>query len=152
MALFKSSNTKYSSEDVEWEAMMKWVNHGVGNRRKIFPDLFSFLKLEHLSLEFLKETVRVEPLVKKAEKCNDMLMEEIFSRASKAVPQNPMPLPCNDDRRQTPLQNESQFDHQVPSMPVSNSTTRQRQIEEMQEQKTLNEPTEVIQSLCDFLQ
>ncbi|XP_077968615.1 uncharacterized protein LOC120344071 [Styela clava] len=139
MALFKSSNTKYSSEDVKWEAMMKWVNHSVGNRRKIFPDLFSFLKLEHLSLEFLKETVRVEPLVKKAEKCNDMLMEEIFSRASKAVPQNPMPLPCNDDRRQTLLQNESQYYPQVSSMPVPKSTTRQRQIEKRQEQKTLKE-------------
>ncbi|XP_077968811.1 kelch-like protein 12 [Styela clava] len=85
MALFKSSSTKYSSDAVKWEAMLKWVKHGVGSKRQIFPDLFSFLKLEDLSLEFLKETVRVEPLVKKAEKCIDMLMEEIFSRAPAKV-------------------------------------------------------------------
>nr|XP_039269087.1 uncharacterized protein LOC120344071 [Styela clava] len=144
LALFKSSNTKYSSEDVKWEAMMKWVNHSVGNRRKIFPDLFSFLKLEHLSLEFLKETVRVEPLVKKAEKCNDMLMEEIFSRASKAVPQiSSMPVPNSTTRRRQIEKRQEQKTlkeaFRVSSMPVPNSTTRQRQIEKRQEQKTLKE-------------
>nr|XP_039269085.1 uncharacterized protein LOC120344068 [Styela clava] len=88
MALFKSSNTKYRSETVKWEAMMKWVKHDVKNRRKTFQDLFSFLNLKDLPLEFLKETVRIEPLVKKSEKCINMLIEEIFSRASKVVPQS----------------------------------------------------------------
>ncbi|XP_077968618.1 uncharacterized protein LOC120344068 isoform X2 [Styela clava] len=88
MALLKSSDTKCSSEAVKWKAMMKWVKHDVKNRRKTFQDLFSFLNLKDLPLEFLKETVRIEPLVKKSEKCINMLIEEIFSRASKVVPQS----------------------------------------------------------------
>ncbi|XP_077968551.1 uncharacterized protein LOC144422698 [Styela clava] len=82
LRLFKSSETKYSSEAVKYEAMMKWVKHDVKNRRKIFQDLFIFIKLTNLSLEFLKETVRLEPLVKRSEKCHDLLMDEFITRAS----------------------------------------------------------------------
>ncbi|XP_077968740.1 uncharacterized protein LOC144422789 [Styela clava] len=83
--LFKSSGTKYSPEAVKYEAMMKWVKHDVKNRRKLFQDVFSFIKLKDLSLKFLKETVRLEPLVKKSEKCYDSLVDELFSRANEKV-------------------------------------------------------------------
>ncbi|XP_077968550.1 uncharacterized protein LOC144422697 [Styela clava] len=83
--LFKSSGTKYSSEAVKYEAMMKWVKHDVKNRKKLFQDVFSFIKLKDLSLKFLKETVRLEPLVKKSEKCYDSLVDELFSRANEKV-------------------------------------------------------------------
>ncbi|XP_077968797.1 uncharacterized protein LOC144422820 [Styela clava] len=100
--LFKSSGTKYSSEAVKYEAMMKWVKHDVKNRRKIFQDLFSLLKLGDLSLKFLKETVRIEPLVKKSDKCNDSLIDELFSRASlkaeeKPKAEQPLALPVSKD-------------------------------------------------------
>nr|XP_039269867.1 kelch-like protein 26 [Styela clava] len=102
LRLFKSSETKYSSEAVKYEGMMKWVKHDVKNRRKIFQDLFSLLKLGDLSLEFLKETVRIEPLVKKSDKCNDLLIDEIFSRASlkaeeKPKAEQPLALPVSKD-------------------------------------------------------
>nr|XP_039269862.1 uncharacterized protein LOC120344628 [Styela clava] len=87
--LFKSSGTKYSSEAVKYEAMIKWVKHDVKNRRKIFQDLFSFIKLTELSLEFLKETVRLEPLVKKSDKCYDSLVDELFSRLSSKAEEKP---------------------------------------------------------------
>nr|XP_039255994.1 E3 ubiquitin-protein ligase DTX3L-like [Styela clava] len=82
--------------------MMKWVKHDVKNRRKIFQDLFSLLKLGDLSLEFLKETVRIEPLVKKSDKCNDSLIDELFSRASlkaeeKPKAEQPLALPVSKD-------------------------------------------------------
>ncbi|XP_077969039.1 kelch-like protein 3 [Styela clava] len=89
LRLFKSSGTKYSSEAVKYEGMMKWVKHDVKNRRKIFQDLFSFIKLTDLSLEFLKETVRLEPLVKKSDKCYDSLMDELFSRLSSKAEEKP---------------------------------------------------------------
>nr|XP_039269857.1 kelch-like protein 38 isoform X3 [Styela clava] len=100
LRLFKYSETKYSSEAIKYEGMMKWVKHDVKNRRKIFQDLFSLLKLGDLSLEFLKETVRIEPLVKKSDKCNDLLIDEIFSRASlkaeeKPKAEQPLALPVS---------------------------------------------------------
>ncbi|XP_077968799.1 uncharacterized protein LOC120344635 [Styela clava] len=102
LRLFKYSETKYSSEAIKYEGMMKWVKHDVKNRRKIFQDLFSLLKLGDLSLEFLKETVRIEPLVKKSDKCNDLLIDEIFSRASlkaeeKPKAEQPLTLPVSKD-------------------------------------------------------
>ncbi|XP_077968931.1 uncharacterized protein LOC144422877 [Styela clava] len=98
LRLFKSSGTKYSSEAVKYKAMIKWVKHDVKNRRKIFQDLFSFIKLKDLSLEFLKETVRLEPLVKKSERCYDSLMDELFLRASskaeeKSIAEKSLALP-----------------------------------------------------------
>ncbi|XP_077969401.1 uncharacterized protein LOC144423070 [Styela clava] len=89
LRLFKSSETKYSSEAVKYEAMMKWVKHDVKNRRKIFQDLFILIKLTNLSLEFLKETVRPEPLVKRSEKCHDLLMDEFITRASSKAEEKP---------------------------------------------------------------
>ncbi|XP_077968791.1 uncharacterized protein LOC120332741 [Styela clava] len=102
LRLFKSSETKYSSEAIKYEGMMKWVKHDVKNRRKILQDLFSLLKLGDLSLEFLKETVRIEPLVKKSDECNDLLIDEIFSRASlkaeeKPKAEQPLTLPVSKD-------------------------------------------------------
>ncbi|XP_077968790.1 uncharacterized protein LOC120344624 [Styela clava] len=102
LRLFKSSETKYSSETIKYGGMMKWVKHDVKNRRKIFQDLFSLLKLGDLSLEFLKETVRIESLVKKSDKCIDLLIDEIFSRASlkaeeKPKAEQPLALPVSKD-------------------------------------------------------
>ncbi|XP_077969409.1 uncharacterized protein LOC120332850 [Styela clava] len=89
LRLFKSSGTNYSSEAVKYKAMIEWVKHDVKNRRKIFQDLFSFIKLTELSLEFLKETVRLEPLVKKSDKCYDSLVDELFSRLSSKAEEKP---------------------------------------------------------------
>ncbi|XP_077968801.1 uncharacterized protein LOC144411715 [Styela clava] len=89
LRLFKSSETNYSSEAVKYEAMIKWVKHDVKNRKKIFQDLFSFIKLKDSSLEFLKKTVRIEPLVKNSERCYDSLVDEIFSRASSKAEEKP---------------------------------------------------------------
>ncbi|XP_077968553.1 uncharacterized protein LOC144422700 [Styela clava] len=103
LRLFKSSGTKYSSEVFKYEGMMKWVKHDVKNRRKIFQDLFSFINLKDLSLEFLKETVRLEPLVKKSEKCYDSLMDELFSRLSSKAEEKPnaeKPLSQREDNKE----------------------------------------------------
>nr|XP_039269860.1 uncharacterized protein LOC120344627 [Styela clava]XP_039269861.1 uncharacterized protein LOC120344627 [Styela clava] len=98
LRLFKSSVTKYTSEAVKYESMMKWVKYDVKNRRKIFQDLFSFIKVKDLSLKFLKETVRLEPLVRKSDKCYDLVVDEFIYRASskdeeKPNADNPLTLP-----------------------------------------------------------
>ncbi|XP_077968800.1 uncharacterized protein LOC144422823 [Styela clava] len=82
LRLFKSSSTKYSSEAVKYEAMMKWIKYDVKNRGKILQDLFSFIKVKILSLKFLKETVRLEPLVRKSDKCYDLVVDEFINRAT----------------------------------------------------------------------
>nr|XP_039269875.1 E3 ubiquitin-protein ligase DTX3L-like [Styela clava] len=69
--------------------MIKWVKHDVKNRKKIFQNLFSFIKLKETSLEFLKKTVRIEPLVKNSERCYDYLVDEIFSRSSSKAEEKP---------------------------------------------------------------
>nr|XP_039256504.1 kelch-like protein 3 [Styela clava] len=78
--LFKSRETKYSSEKIKWEAALKWTKQRRHNQ-KIFPDLFELIKLEEFSENFIRQTVRNEPLVKESHKCKDLLLDVVYARA-----------------------------------------------------------------------
>ncbi|XP_039256504.2 kelch-like protein 23 [Styela clava] len=84
--LFKSPETKYSSEKIKWEAALKWAKQS-RRHRKVFPDLFELIKLEDFPGDFIRQTVRNEPLVKDSHKCKDLLLD-VFVRApvTKLVP------------------------------------------------------------------
>nr|XP_039256427.1 kelch-like protein 29 [Styela clava] len=77
--LFKSPETKYSSEKIKWEAALKWAKQS-RRHQKVFPDLLELMKLQEFSDDFIKQTVRNEPLVKESHKCKDLLLDA-YSRA-----------------------------------------------------------------------
>nr|XP_039273930.1 kelch-like protein 20 [Styela clava] len=77
--LFKSQETKYFPEKIKWEAALKWAKQS-RRHQKVFPDLFELMKLEEFSDDFIKQTVRNEPLVKESHKCKDLLLDA-YSRA-----------------------------------------------------------------------
>ncbi|XP_077974215.1 kelch-like protein 38 [Styela clava] len=84
--LFKSPETKYSSEKIKWEAALKWAKQS-RRHQKVFPDLFELMKLEEFSDDFIKQTVRNEPLVKESHKCKDLLLDAYFrGQVRKLVP------------------------------------------------------------------
>nr|XP_039256405.1 kelch-like protein 2 [Styela clava] len=85
--LFKSQETKYSSEKIKWKAALKWAKQS-RRHQKVFPDLFELIKLEDFSDDFVQETVRNEPLVKRSHKCKDLLLDAVYARApmAKLVP------------------------------------------------------------------
>nr|XP_039255157.1 uncharacterized protein LOC120332021 [Styela clava] len=82
--IYKSQNTKYSSETVKWHGALRWIKHDLQRRKKIFHELFSLLDLKKFPLKFLEETIRSETLVNDSRKCYDRLFDEILSRARKS--------------------------------------------------------------------
>nr|XP_039254580.1 kelch-like protein 3 [Styela clava] len=79
--IYKSPNTKYSSETVKWHGTLRWIKQDIQKRKKHFHELFSLLNLGKFPLQFLKQTIRSETLVNDSRKCYDLLVDEIFSRA-----------------------------------------------------------------------
>nr|XP_039255185.1 kelch-like protein 12 [Styela clava] len=83
--LFKSRETKYSSEKIKWEAALKWTKQS-RRHQKYFPDLFELIKLQDISEDFIRKTVRNEPLVKESHKCKDLLLDILCAQERKLVP------------------------------------------------------------------
>nr|XP_039254579.1 uncharacterized protein LOC120331549 [Styela clava] len=81
--IYKSPNTKYSSETIKWHGALRWIKHDIQKRKKNFQDLFGLLDLQKFPLQFLEQTIRSETLVRDSRKCYDILMDELFSRARK---------------------------------------------------------------------
>ncbi|XP_077969518.1 uncharacterized protein LOC144424265 [Styela clava] len=82
--IYKSPNTKYSSETVKWHGALRWIKHDLQKRKKNFHELFSLLDLKKFPLKFLEETIRSETLVNDSRKCYDKLFDEILSLARKS--------------------------------------------------------------------
>ncbi|XP_077974116.1 kelch-like protein 40 [Styela clava] len=79
--------TKYSSEKIKWEAALKWAKQS-RRHQKFFSDLFGLIKLQDFSYEFIRQTVRNEPLVQESHKCKDLLLDILHAKAQggKLVP------------------------------------------------------------------
>ncbi|XP_039251130.2 kelch-like protein 36 [Styela clava] len=75
--LFKSQETKYFPEKIKWEAALKWAKQS-RRHQKVFPDLFELIKLQDFSDDFIRRTIRKEPLVKESHKCKDLLLDAYF--------------------------------------------------------------------------
>ncbi|XP_077969557.1 uncharacterized protein LOC144424284 [Styela clava] len=82
--IYKSPDTKYSSETVKWHGALRWIKHDIQKRKKNFHELFNLLDLKKFPLKFLEETIRSETLVNDSRKCYDRLFDEILSRARKS--------------------------------------------------------------------
>nr|XP_039251130.1 kelch-like protein 2 [Styela clava] len=93
--LFKSPETKYFPEKIKWEAALKWAKQS-RRHQKLFSDLFELIKLEEFSDDFIRQTVRNEPLVKESHKCKDLLLDVLYpkAQAGKLVPHIAVSTQC----------------------------------------------------------
>nr|XP_039256632.1 uncharacterized protein LOC120333298 isoform X1 [Styela clava] len=82
--IYKTPNTKYSSETVKWHGALRWIKHDLQKRKTVFHELFSLLDLKKFPLKFLEKNIRSEILVNDSRKCYDRLFDEILSRARKS--------------------------------------------------------------------
>jgi hypothetical protein len=78
--VMKSDEVDVESEDVMFKALQKWVRWEVG-RNDRFPDLLKFVRMQHLSGDFLTNVVAVEPLIWNIA-CAELMQEAIASHAA----------------------------------------------------------------------
>ncbi len=69
------------NENPVFEAVVTWVRHDVENRKSSFENLMQNVKLSHCSLEFLREVVRKEPLMKTGS-CFETLSDAMYHHAT----------------------------------------------------------------------
>ncbi len=60
----RDENLNVASEDPVFEAVVTWVKHDMANRKSRFEDLLENITLSHCSLDFLRDVVMQEPLMK----------------------------------------------------------------------------------------
>ncbi|XP_039256395.2 uncharacterized protein LOC120333108 [Styela clava] len=82
--LFKSQETKYSSEKIKLEAAMKWAKQS-RRHQNFFPDLFELMKLEDFPEDFIRQTIINESLFKESHKCKDLLLDIHYPRAQMGI-------------------------------------------------------------------
>ncbi|XP_077974113.1 kelch-like protein 12 [Styela clava] len=76
-SLVKSSSD--AKKKIKWEAALKWAKQS-RRHQKLFPDLFELIKLQDFSGDFIRQTVRNEPLVEESHKCKDLLLDVLCAR------------------------------------------------------------------------
>ena len=67
-----------SSEDPVFEALVTWVQHNVENRKSRFDNLMENIKLSNCSPNFLRNTVRKEPVMQSVN-CLNLLADALVS-------------------------------------------------------------------------
>lgn len=80
----KSPEVRYVSDSSLWKAALAWVKSELDQRKNMFPELLQYVKLEIMPADYLKNTVRNEPLVKASDSCKEMLMDALFRQVTKA--------------------------------------------------------------------
>lgn len=64
-----------ASEEIIFEAVMRWVKHNEAERTKLLPEVLSKVRLPLLSPQFLADCVATEELIKSSHQCRDLLDE-----------------------------------------------------------------------------
>ncbi len=71
-----------ANEDPVFEALVTWIRHDLENRKFRFESLLDHVTLSHCSLEFLRDTVRKEPLIVNIEGFYEHLAEAFCLHAT----------------------------------------------------------------------
>ncbi len=82
----KDEQLHVANEDPVFEALVNWIRHDVENRKYRFESLLKHVTLSHCSLEFLRDTVKGEPLMSMG--CYEHLAEAFCLHAT-TVPLQP---------------------------------------------------------------
>ncbi|XP_077974791.1 uncharacterized protein LOC144430650 [Styela clava] len=83
MEKYLKTQKNYRSSEVVWEAVKRWVEFDLDERKKHFVTLFSALKLNKFSTVFLREFVCKYHLVNESIICTNKLIEVLFKRFEK---------------------------------------------------------------------
>ncbi len=70
-----------ANEDPVFEALVTWVRHDLENRKSSFESLLKHVTLSHCSLEFLRDTVKREPMMMSLG-CYEHLTEALCQHAT----------------------------------------------------------------------
>uniref|UniRef100_A0A1B0AAB2 Kelch-like protein diablo n=1 Tax=Glossina pallidipes TaxID=7398 RepID=A0A1B0AAB2_GLOPL len=73
--LIKRDELNVISEEVIFEACMKWVKYGEEKRASMFPQVLAQVRLPLLSPQFLADRVAREELIRSSHQCRDLLDE-----------------------------------------------------------------------------
>lgn len=73
--LVSSDDTKVDCEEQIFEAIMKWVNHDLENRKHTFKELVNFVRFPLISPYYLMDHVESEELVRNTPECISLLLE-----------------------------------------------------------------------------
>ncbi|XP_074643758.1 kelch-like protein 21 [Tubulanus polymorphus] len=63
------------SEELVYRSVMSWINHDLDGRREQFPDIFEYIRLPTIKLQYLEEVVAVDDLVRNFEACSTLVNE-----------------------------------------------------------------------------
>lgn len=74
IAIIKRDELNCTSEEVVFDAAMRWVKHEP-ERDNILPEVLSYIRLPSLSPQFLADNVATEELIRTNHKCRDLLDE-----------------------------------------------------------------------------
>lgn len=73
--LLKRDNLVVTTEEVVFEACMKWVKQDENKRSTVFPKVLALIRLPLLSPQFLVDRVARENLIRSSLQCRDLLDE-----------------------------------------------------------------------------
>lgn len=72
--IIKRDELNCSSEEVVFDAAMRWVKHDP-ERSSLLPEVLSYIRLPSLSPQFLADNVATEELIRTNHQCRDLLDE-----------------------------------------------------------------------------
>ncbi|EDO41576.1 predicted protein [Nematostella vectensis] len=73
--LFSSDEISVENEEKVYEALVRWVNHDLSQRRDLFPELLELIRLPLVSPYYLVDVVEKEELMTVSPRCVELLLE-----------------------------------------------------------------------------
>lgn len=75
VSIIQRDELNCATEEVIFEAVMRWVKYNEVERAKLLPEVLSKVRLPLLSPQFLADCVATEELIKSSHQCRDLLDE-----------------------------------------------------------------------------
>lgn len=75
VAIVQRDELNCTSEEVIFEAVMRWIKYNEAERSSLLPEVLSKVRLPLLSPQFLADSVATEELIKSSHQCRDLLDE-----------------------------------------------------------------------------
>jgi kelch-like protein 18 len=75
VAIIHRDELNCSSEEIIFDAVMRWVKFNEADRSALLPEVLSKVRLPLLSPQYLADSVATEELVRSSHKCRDLLDE-----------------------------------------------------------------------------
>ncbi|KRX15556.1 Kelch-like protein 3 [Trichinella nelsoni] len=77
LQIISSDNLKTRCESDVFEAVMKWTRHDLERRQAFLPNLFRYIRLPLLPIQYLFDVVEKNELVKASMPCKDLIIDAL---------------------------------------------------------------------------